>query len=172
MFKQQKAITRNIPLIVGIAIPLLMIVFVALSIYLPTLFVKPKFDFLYAVGGFYGTQYSVKNGQLIETYSEYPKYYTPQTETKLFFYDIKKNESQEISFEQAKKFQLDSNIESPDGFEVVYGRRGEGIFPFFFFSERDYQTVYIQGHNLSKKLNIRLSGAYYQRFQFLGWVIK
>ena len=40
-------IKKNITLILGISIPILMILFVAGSIYLPGLFIKPHFNFLY-----------------------------------------------------------------------------------------------------------------------------
>ena len=37
---------KHIPLIIGISIPILMILFVAGSIYLPGLFIKPGYNFL------------------------------------------------------------------------------------------------------------------------------
>ena len=57
---------KNIPLIVALAIPILMIVLTAGSIYLPSLFVKPTSDFIYLIGGnyCYGKQYFVQGGRL------------------------------------------------------------------------------------------------------------
>jgi hypothetical protein len=169
-------IKKNTTMIVGISIPILMILFVAGSIYLPELFVQPKFNFLYVIGDDYyyynQYQYSVQNGKLVGSEIQRPEnqIYQPPREVKLYIYDVAKNESKEISFEEAKNLNLDSNTKSPDGFEVVYGSRGEGFFPFFFWSERDDNTRYLKGHNVSKKLNLQLSGPYYTNFRFIGWI--
>lgn len=170
---QAMDIRRNITLIVGISIPILMILFVAGSIYLPGVFAKPKFNFLYITGDYYsGSQYSVINGRLVENEIEYPprKYGPPRAEVKLFVHDVAKNESKIISFEEAQMLNLDSSIKSPDGFEVISGGRGSGIF-FFFGVDRDYDSIYLKGHNMSKKLNVQMSGSYgYGNFRFLGWI--
>jgi len=172
-------IKKNITLVIGISIPILMILFVAGSIYLPGLFIKPHFNFLYVSGNdsyyYYnnGYQYSVQNDKLIKNeirQLENQNYNPPRVESKLYIYDVAKNESREISFEEAQNLNLDSNNMSPDGFEVTYGSRGDGFFPFFFRSERDYNTRYLKGHNVSKKLNLQLSGSYYNNFRFIGWI--
>ena len=175
---------RNISLIIGLAIPLLMIVLVAASIYLPSLFApSPKFNFLYVTGDDYyqAQQYVVEKGKLIKREVKYPEpYATPYTPytpgvARLFVHDVVRNESREISFEDAQQLSLNANIKSPDGFEVVYGSGSGGIFPLFFFSDIDYNAVYIKGHNASRKLNLQVGTAgnyhyYYNRFRFLGWM--
>jgi len=174
-------VKKNITLLVGMSIPILMILFVAGSIYLPGLFIQPKFNFLYVSGAdsYYSKyQYSVQNGKLVRSEIQRleNQIYQPPREVKLYIYDVAKNESKEISFEEAQNLNLDSSIISPDGFEIVYGSRGEGFFPFFFLSERDYNTLYLKGHNVSKKLNLQLSGSYYNyynyydNFRFIGWI--
>lgn len=171
-------IKKNITLVLGISIPILMIVFVAGSIYLPGLFIKPHFNFLYASGDdyyYYSQQrYSVQNGRLVKNEIEQPEnqtYNSPQGESKLYFYDVMKNKSREISFEEAQNLTLDSNIKSPDDFEVVYGSRGDGFFPFFWGGGVDYTTRYLKGRAVNKKLNLLLNGSsYYYNFRFLGWI--
>lgn len=169
-------IKKHITLLVGIAIPILMILFIAGSIYLPALFTQPKFDFLYANSDDYyyynQYQYAVQNGKLTrsETHNTSNPDYQPPREVRLYMYDVARNESREISFEAAQYLNLDSSIVSPDGFEVTYGSRGESFFPLFFWSDRDYSTRYLQGHNVSKKLNLQLSGSYYNNFRFIGWI--
>lgn len=158
----------------GISIPILMILLVAGSIYIPGLFIQPKYNFLYVSGeGYSGQQYSVQNNQLVKNEIQQPEngnYNPSPSNAKLFLYDISTNKSIELSFEVAQKlFNLDSNIKSPDGFEIVYGSSGNGIiFPFFFYSGTDYNSSYLKGHNVSKKLNIQLHGSPYD-FRFLGW---
>ena len=177
-------IKKNITLILGLSIPILMILFVAVSIYLPRFFApQPKIDFLYTDGGdyYYGgaPQYVVQNGKLVKNEVKIPdkgKYpYPPQpyVEPKLFVHNTAKNNNGEISFAEAQKLNLDSSVVSPDGFEVVYGSRGGGIFPFFFDSGTDYDAQYLKGHHVSKKLNVQSGGQRYgspYNFRFLGWI--
>lgn len=173
-------IKKNITLIIGISIPILMILFVAGSIYLPGLFVKPHFNFLYVSGNdsyyYYsnGYQYSVQNGKLVKNELKQPEnqsYNPPRVESRLYIYDVVKNEAREISFTDAQNLNLDSNTKSPDNFEVVYGSHGDGLFPFFWGGGTDYNAKYLKGHNVSKKLNLQLNGgSHYNNFRFIGWI--
>jgi hypothetical protein len=167
-------IRKNISLLLGISIPILMILFVAGSIYIPGLFVKPQYNFLYVSGDNYysGPQYSIQHNKLIKSEVKEPDYTTygpPRGEIRLLIHDVVKNESREITPEEAQNLFIDSNNTSPDGFEVVHGSYGDGFFPFFFMSEGNYNTQYLKGHNVSKKLNLQLNGHYYDNFRFLGW---
>ncbi|MFH1462306.1 MAG: hypothetical protein ABIG08_01215 [bacterium] len=176
-------VKKNLSLIIGLSIPVLMILFVAGSIYLPGLFAgEPEYSFLYTERNYYcGTQYFAENGKLsskelvcLESENRYspPEYNLPFT-PKIFFHDIAKNQSQEISFEEGQKFVLSSNPTSPDGFKIECATRASGFF-IFFDSGRDCSEQYIKGHGLNKKLNIQLEEDYYygKEFQFLGWIIE
>jgi len=172
-------IKKNITLVIGMSIPILMILFVAGSIYLPGLFINPHFNFLYVSGNdFYyynnGYQYSVQNDKLIKNeirQLENKNYNPPRVESKLYIYDVAKNEAKEISFTEAQNLNLDSSVKSPDDFEVVYGSRDSGFFPFFWGGGTDYNARYLSGHNVSKKLNLQLNGSsYYNNFRFIGWI--
>lgn len=160
-------------MIVGISIPILMIILVAASIYLPGFFIKPQYNFLYVNGddSYYNErhQYSVQDGKLIrnEMKDSEGKAYTY---ARLFLYDVIKDKSREVTFEEAQNLGIDPSDVSPDGFEIAYGSHGSGIFPFFFYSNTDYNTRYLTGHNISKKLNLQLIGSYYNSFRFIGWI--
>lgn len=170
-------IKKNITLVLGISIPILMILFVAGSVYLPGLFIKPHFNFLYGNDDsyyFYGYQYSVQNNKLIRNKIEEPanpSYNPPRVEAKLYIYDVTKNEAREISFTDAQNLNLDSNVKSPDGFEIVYGNRTDNFFPFFWGGRTDYNARYLKGHNVSKKLNLQQNGnPYYNNISVIGWI--
>jgi hypothetical protein len=167
---------KNISLIFGIAIPILMILLVAVSIYLPALLAPaPRFNFLYVAGVDYNQshQYVVENG-VLNKYKYKDKDHSdnhPPGVGKLFVHDVSANESKEISFEDARKLKLDANAKSPDGYEVVCGG-AEGLFPFDYSG---YDEMYLKGHHTSKKLNLQYPAAgysYYRgnRFYFLGWI--
>lgn len=63
-------IKQNVPLLVGLALPVIMIILVALSIYLPRFLSSavPQYDFLYMANNNYSgcTTYSVQMGRLIK----------------------------------------------------------------------------------------------------------
>ncbi len=167
---------KNISLIIGIAIPIFMIFLIAISIYLPSLFAPaPQFNFLYAIEDSYGQngRYGVENGVLVKYEVKYPKPYMPEHYTpraaRLFIHDVSKNTDQEVLFEEAQKLKLDANVKSPDGYRVVDGSRDYGFFPLF--SGRHDYTMYLKGHNTSKKLELESSNDYYSRNRhFLGWI--
>ena len=169
-------IKDNISLIIGIAIPILMIILVAASIYLPAIFSsQPKFNFLYVTGDDYykGKQYVVQSGKLVEREVKYQEHYPPRI-PRLFIHHVATNESKEISFKKAQQLSLNPNLKSPDDWKVVYGNRDYGIFPLFFSGRRDYSSMYLKGHNTSKKLNLQSPPDnryyYYHRVRFLGWI--
>jgi hypothetical protein len=171
-----KPIKKNISLILGISIPVLMIIFVAASIYLPGLYTQPQTNFLYVSDSPHShinsERYRVYDGKIAKHYvktTEINMDFKNQHTQQLFIHDVTENKSQEVSFEEAEKLNLDPSTESPDGFEVVYGNRNNG---FFIFSPgRDYNSRYLAGHNMSTKLNL-VSGnkAYYSEIEFIGWI--
>lgn len=166
---------KNISLVVGIAIPIFMIVLIAVSIYLPSLFAPtPQYNFLYAIEDGYGQyrQYGVDNGTLVKYEVKNPEYDTPR-DAKLFIHNVSKNTDQAVTFEEAQKLKLDATVKSPDGYEVVYGSSEYGFFPFFFSGGYDYNAMYLKGHNTSKKLDLQSSNGgrhYYRNRRFLGWI--
>ncbi len=177
---------NNVSLIVGIAIPILMVLFVAGSIYLPGLFIKPSVDFLYMTSGYdrYGCefQYQVNAGAQLHSgtlvkvrstnYVE-PGYVKTDCAVRFFVYDVQTDTSKEYTFEEAQKLKLDPAQMSPDGFEVVRGGRG-GDFFFLFDGGGNYDTMYIKGHNVSRKLKLeQATNGYYYYYDnpILGWVL-
>ena len=171
---------KNLPLLVALAIPVLMIVGVALAVYLPGLGKKPAYDFLYVSGngvtypGYAEYYFSVENGKLVKRalppQNGLPLYYKNQAnDEKLFLYDVKSDTGKEVSLEEAQKYVLDSSNQSPDGYEVSRGTYSGGFL--FFDGRSDYEHWYLRGHNRSRQLNLKLVGGNnYDNFRFLGWV--
>ena len=167
---------QSTSLIVALAVPLLMIVLVVISIYVPGLFAPaPRFNFIYVTGDDYyqGNQYVVENGRLAKHEIKTPEHYTPGV-TRFFMHNVSSNTSKEISFEDAQQLHLDANITAPDGYEVVYGNAEYGFFPLFFSGGQDYNSMYLKGHYSSKKLNLQIpadrSYSYRDHARFIGWI--
>ncbi len=168
---------EKVSLIIGLSLPILMIILVSLSIYLPKIFSeKPEYDFLYIENLSFGDFiYQVKNNTLVEINRKEnlpkrkPSENTPGPVAKIYIHDVSINQSREIDFSEAEKLKLDSSNKSPDGFEIVFGARNGG-FPFLFFNSGNYETKYIRNNLFSQKLN--LAPSRYYDFQFLGWIIE
>lgn len=169
---------EKIPLIIGLSIPVVMVMLLAISIYLPTLGVQPKTNFLYSYGDEYSrTKYYMEANKVLEREVKYPDYYRAHKDAKLYVYDVTTGNSKEISYEQAKSLILDSSVKSPDGFEVASDDSGSySAFPFF-YSRSNYGQKYLKKGNYTKRLEInKMDGSqsyYYDYgFNFLGWVQK
>lgn len=172
---------KNLPLIVAVVLPLVFIGILSLVVFLPVTSIKPQYNFLYSGksgfydGGYYGYKntYGVKNGmiELEHTSWEIDKKNDNRKDAPdLFLYDVKNDSSREITFEEAKKFQLDPGPSSPDGYNVGYENGHYGIFEIF--GSNDSNRGYFVSKGKAKK---RLSGIsydnnYFYDFAFIGWV--
>ena len=166
-------IKKNKTLVLGLSIPVIMVILVALSIYLPSLFVKPQYDFVYTTDGYYNSdgRYSVEDGMIVrrvDTYFDYSNNSSPEF-AKLYLYDVSSDTSEEIQFSDAQHMQLDSSPKSPDGLVINSGGSSGGFFPFFSGSS-DYNSEYLVGNGISRKLNVQINGSSYDGFQLVGWV--
>jgi len=173
---------KNLPLIIGLAIPVLMIIFVAVAIYAPSIFAHPKYDFVFSAGDTYytdyGDHYSVAVGKISKTTISQPidsfgKPYPTTRVVELFRYDAKADNVHPITFEDAQKLNLDVSPKSPDGYVLTHGNNNNGIFELF-GSNRDYNAWFLKKGIVSKKIYIGINqdGYYYDsNSQFLGWVV-
>lgn len=180
---------KNLSLILGVSIPLLMILAVILSVVAPNWFAKPTQNFVYIMGQneyYVGNRnykfFEVRGGQILR--GETPNFNTLPVEYKndramipemprLYVHDVKENRSKEVTPEEAEKLSIDPSIMSRDGFEVRHGRGG-GDFFIFDGGYTNYNEMYIVGHHASLKLNLTAaSTAYYygsNEYRFLGWI--
>ncbi len=170
--RRVKLFKRNRALWLAVAIPVGMIVAVALSIYVPRLFVHPATDFVYVVGdthqfGVDGSDYRVVDGRLTEAPLSPDG---PSTRGRLYRYDVRANRVQALTLDQARLLTLDPNLASPDGFRVSYADgSGNGLFPFG--DGNDRPAVYLDGRSVRLRLDIAVSRSYEpDGFRFLAWV--
>jgi hypothetical protein len=192
-------IKKNLALISAFLLPIILIVIVAVVSYLPSLFVSTSYNFIYATctkgtdyypydcNKYLNEKYSIRESKLIVTQTSTTTIYydknsvppkavsgTEQYNDRIFLHDTKKNESREITLEEAKGLTLNSLLTSPDGI-TVSSNYGYGGGDFFIFGGG--RTTY--GYYLSKgkgksKLNLIDNGDryYYQNnFKFLGWIL-
>jgi hypothetical protein len=170
---------KNLPLIVGMVLPLFFIAVVSLVIFLPSISVKPEHNFIFSdegdyYNGGYKNFYKVKDGVLtLEPVSvgAYDKAYYVKDYPKIFVYDVKKHTSKEITLEEAKKLDLDPGPSSVDGYNIVYEGGHYGIFEIF-GSNDGARGYFIAKGNAKKKLSglLRDGYGYNYNFKFIGWI--
>ena len=170
--------STDVALIVGLLIPVAMILFIAGAIYLPRAFSRvepPAHDFLYLVGYPYGPErFVVVSGRLTREEVEEPRSISPHgtPEIQFFVHHVSTNTSTRLSFDEAAQLSLDNGHLSPDGYEIVHGRRAEFFFPIV--SSTDYRTRYLKkdSHTIKLDLAVGSDGGYSSTFIFLGWILE
>ncbi len=173
----------NIALILGIAIPIIVIILVAIFAYIPTKSISPKYDFLYYFRD-YTKQYCINDGiytvvkgkiKIAESLAV-PKgsecRYDLETDPpKIYRYDSVKGGNYQVSFEDARKLSLDNNAISPDGLSIRNGSyNNAGIFDIFGGTNRNYNQAYLANSKGDTKA-IDVGTSNYYDFIFIGWVI-
>ncbi len=147
--------------ILGMVAPVVVFIATIASIYLPGLFIKPQYDFLYFKPGVMNSAYRVekaKNG--VDVIKKVHTSSNNKADLTLYVYDVSARTSREISFEDAELFSLDGSSTSPDGFTIIAaGKDG-----------RDYSIRYLQNGSVRKKIDVQLSGPSFFNFQFIGWI--
>lgn len=171
-------IKENLALIAALAVPVLMIILVALAIYVPRSWAKPQYDFIYTTEYNYYYRFSVINGSLVIDQTPDPSVPSPEPisrpvkdpfETivpKVFLHHTDTDTNEEITLDRAKALKLIGDQKSPDGFEVTRGDSGP-----LFFGGNNYNTFYLNGHHLSKKITL-MSSNQYNDFHLIGWIQK
>ena len=162
----------------ALALPALLIVFVAGAVYLPRLWAKPaQYDFVYTkeVDGNALYDVSVENGTLVK--EENPGGIAPEdiakgdavlTEPKLYRYHVATGASERVSFDEAAALRYQNGLASKDGYEVKTSS-GYGGGP---FGGGNYEpAVYLRGHNASAKITLTgIDARDLYGFRFIGWI--
>ncbi len=187
---------KNFAILLAFLLPIILIAGIALSAYLPSLFVSTKYNFIYTSCDdannyrnyncdlFLSLHYAVVDGKLVVDTSDpnqdFDNNGIPDSKQnfnfRIFLHDTEKNEGREITLEEAQKITLNSLLTSPDGVTVsdryTYNN---GCSDFLFFGgcgSSSYGFYLIKGKGHSKLNLLNTSDRYYYQnnFKFLGWV--
>lgn len=184
---------QNFAILLAFILPLILIVGVALSVYLPSASLSTNYNFVYSscFGGteYYSYQcdrylqnrYSVVNGKIVLNTID-PKQDSDKNgvldvnETytaRLFLHDTQKNESKEIILKEAQMLTLNNLLTSPDGVTILSHYNQGGDFFIFGRGSSSYGYYLTKGKARVKLELINNSDQYYYQnnFQFLGWVL-
>ena len=187
-------IKRNFALLLAFILPIALIAAFALSTYLPAFFLSTDYDFIYATcaegrdypyrcNDYLQKRFSVANGRLIvspvdmtrDTDKNGVPDYAGTYSGRIFLHDTKKNESREITADEAQALSLNGLLTSPDGVTVSSYHDGNGGDIFFVFGGRSssYGYYLMKGKSRAKINLINATDRYYYQnnFEFIGWVL-
>ncbi len=174
---------ENLPLIVAIGLPILLIIIVALFALLPKYLSKPEYKFVYTED--IGSRYYAFGNNICTIYRKYyeldsankiimkdfyvsPFSDAPEEDLKkpcngfptafkdapdLYLYDFVTDTSSKIAPESVGQHTIVSEKESPDGFQVAYRYGHNGIFELF-GSSNDRSGIYLIKNGPIRTLNL------------------
>jgi hypothetical protein len=173
--------TKNLPLIVGISLPIVFILIISIVIFTPQLFVKPQYNFIYTLDDTYNrydyryeNTYEVEDGKIVKETAPFSIERKPTKiveAPELYLYNVKDNSSNVIKFEEAKDYSLDPGPTSPDGYNISYQNNHDGIFELF-GSNNNNDGFFISKGQGMKKLDGIVGDRYWnsRNFKLLGWI--
>ncbi len=163
--------SRNISLIIGLAIPVVLTLFIAINIYIPRWFVTiepPQTDFLYRTQVYPSNpNYRVYKGRLQKgKQSNDPA--NSNSESRIYVHHVAGNYSEELSFADASTLNLVDSETSPDGYHLEWGKRNSWL-PLF--DSPDYRRRYLVKDHHAVALNLAATDGSYYNMQLLGWIV-
>lgn len=184
---------KNFAIVLAFVLPIALIAIIALSTYLPSLFLSTDYNFVYSTctngtnyypyrcDNYLQKRYSIVNNKLVindidptldsdnDGIPDIKENYT----ARLFLHDTKKNESREITIAEAQKLNFNDLLTSPDGVTVSSHYNKGRNFLFLFAGGSSYDYYLTKGESRSKLNLINHDEHYHYRnnFQFIGWVL-
>ena len=185
---------KNFALLLAFLLPTTLIGIVALSVYLPSIFLSTDYNFVYSscadgtnyypyeCDNYLQKRYSVVNDTLAvhaidpgqDSDSDGVLDINENYTARIFLHDTKKNESREITLAEAQTLTFNGLLTSPDGVTVSSDYEGGSDFFLFFDGGSSSYGYYLTKGKSRSKLNlISQDDRYYYRdnFQFVGWVL-
>ena len=186
---------KNFAIVLAFALPIALIAIIALNTYLPSLFLSTNYNFIYSscaegtnyhpyyCNDYLQKRYSAVNGKLVvnavDPTQDSDEDGIPDINenyiARVFLHDTKKNESREITLEEAQTLSLNGLLTSPDGVAVssYYGKGGNNFFFIFGGGSSSYGYYLTKGKSRSKLnlINHDNWNYYPDNFQFIGWVL-
>lgn len=174
------------PLIIAISLPIVFIVILALTVFVPAASINPQYDFIYtteqdrysyAKETVYENRYQVTDGKLtqvsVNLNRSEDERVLARTEFReaptLYRYDVKEDSSKEITFEEAQALDIDRGPSSPEGYTVKYEYNSDGIFELF-GSNRGSGFYMVKGSG-KKQLPGLVGDRYYgDQINVIGWI--
>ena len=149
-----------------LSIPLAVILILAIVLQGPSLFAKPKYDFIYSLCQDYSCDGSyIVNAEGRMTYEQNDSGYS-DTPT-LYYYSEVQHSTRQITSTEANGYALNSSNVSPDGYTLWQNNGADN--GFLFWGSGGDGNWYLKDGAKKKQLNLT-TGSYGEGVHFLGWI--
>lgn len=174
MNKVREFISKHQQIFLILALPLTMTALLGAFVFLPTMFQKPKYDFIYSTcnstaGSYcYENSYYVDDQKRIVQKTQDVDYGYPggSVAPQLFRYSVATHTSQPLSIEAANALTLDHADAAPDGFRLKQDINNSNIFGPYSSTRRYALTKGAAKHTTDIQSNS------YPDPEVLGWVVQ
>lgn len=146
------------------SVPVAIIVLLVGLIYIPRVLANPTYDFIYCEGYYCDDRFSIDpNGTLKEAPDESVRS-AYRGDARLFYYDVQRDATRPVQFDEAARYRLDTTSKSPDGYTLKHNSNSSG-FLFWGGSSRSW--------SLSKGFASQpvTLGSGYGDSKFIGWIL-
>ena len=187
-------IKENFVLVIGLALPVLLIVLFFVATVIPKAYnTPPQYEVLFSVVNYnyqnrpdFDMSFSVKNKQLMvkpkkiegkDNYNHIKNLmaYDAKTETlrEIAIDDSKFSDGAEMVLEETQAMTIDATTTSPDGY-VLEGPNynGNGLVGDLFGGGYRNQGYRLKKGSIGYKISNQQGNYYYDQMQFIGWVVK
>ena len=147
------------------SVPIGIVFIIVALIYVPRLFANPTYDFVYCTGYTCDNTYSVDSSGKIKNLKD-TTYRDSYDTYSLRYYDMERDTSRPISFEDAQSYQLDASTKSPDDYTLERHSQDGG--PFAFSYQENWS---LKNGMVSKPVTLNSNQDSYASSSFIGWVI-
>ena len=187
-------IKENLVLVIGLALPVLLIVLFFAATVVPKMYsTPPQYEVLFSVQDYgyqnkpdYTIDFKVKNQQLIVKIKKTDNKDSYYNSKKLMAYDAKNEVMREISIdasqfsqdaeillEETKNMTIDTAMVAPDGYVMETQHYGNNGLVGGLFGGGGRNSGYkLKKGNVGYKINTLQNKYYYDQLNFIGWVIR
>jgi hypothetical protein len=152
-------------------IPTVVICLIAGVLWLPSLFARPKYSFIYSYCPDYTCAYGfmVKNEHITKSNNSRIDLDYGYKAPKLYYYDVQKQSSRPLDEDEVQAISVDSASVSHDGYRLTQSSGDSG--GFLFWGGYGNYNWYLKNGMKKKQVNLTTgSDTYNSEITFLGWV--
>lgn len=159
-------------LILLFSVPIGVAILAVAFIYGPQLFARPGYDFIYYVCNEYRCKYDYMVDQSGMLSIKEPRQSEPDIRSSnetptLYYYDVGRDATRAITYEEARHLKIDASSRSPDGYTLTQ-ENSSGSFLLWGRSDSGW---YLKNGAASKKIDVdRYGMSYMEQSKFLGWI--
>lgn len=167
-----KQMSAKKEMLLFLLIPTAVIALVAAFLWIPSLFAKPKYDFIYSYCPDYSCSYSYtasSSGRVAKDEPLNASNNYSSVSPELYYHDIAKNSSRLLDETAARQYKLDNSNVSPDGYRLEQGSTDAGGF-LFSVGSSDNNWYLVNGIK-KKTMHLNTGNSWDgHNIKFLGWV--